>query len=335
MMNVQVRQAGRFISKTFLFLLVLMFIDHGLARLLDSARPKDYRQFIESKYAYDSARKYDIIFFGDSHIADGCVPSVFRESLCVEAFNFGVYHMAPIENYYLAKDVLSRGGSQPKVVVLGTNPQMFTRQPTAGKYTPFFIRNPFIKAQLLSWSFDETDLTLLSEVGRRKYLLESLFTKLLSTSTPKLVRIIENVDNGYLQNVRHMKKPDRSHNWGAGGSQCEQVSSQVEYFSRTIAFLKERGIGVLVVHPPMYLPVYLRRKDTTMFQEWKRTIDRLCREHNVPIYDPLNEFYLEKFTYDDFLNGEHLCYSGAVKFSRDLALWIKTEWYEKRFGSTW
>jgi len=60
-----------------------------------------------------------------------------------------------------------------------------------------------------------------------------------------------------------------------------------------------------------------------MDREWRDQVRRIAAEHDVPVYDSLAEGYLAKFGYEDFLDPDHLCHTGAVKFPRDVAEWMK------------
>src|SRR5689334_14695449 len=97
----------RFVITTAIFLSVLVVGDRLVSMLLQLYRPIDYKQFIDAKRSlFDSDRSYDVLLIGDSHIADAVDPRCL-DSICgLSAFNLGIYHATPFENYYVLKAAL-------------------------------------------------------------------------------------------------------------------------------------------------------------------------------------------------------------------------------------
>ena len=115
----------RFLVRFFFFVLIFVVLDRSFGLVLQSQRPIDYRLFIESKLAFfNSTKSTDVLIIGDSHIADALDPRTIEKNTKLQAFNLGIYHSSPFENYFVTKAALDHFKEKPKIIVLGTNPVM-------------------------------------------------------------------------------------------------------------------------------------------------------------------------------------------------------------------
>jgi hypothetical protein len=304
----------KFLIKFALFLGIIFIIDLALSRLLDFGRPVDYAAFVDSKKEYDNLEKVDILFIGDSQTADGFVPSVFEEKLGATAFNYGVYQLSPFEGYFLLKDLLGRREPAPKLVVLGTDAQMFHYHVSDGKYSPLFIKNPI---NLLSMFYKSSNLGALSATGRKKYLFAGLIKRITTGQAGAEVRReVEKIENGYLLSEKHYAdlsqldcEKDR------GFFSVVPVEKQKEYFLKTLTYLQERKIPVVVANLPMHKNFLAGMKAKPAYEEFTAVMAEIESRHGVEIFNKDHALLVDELGDEEFLDGDHLCYPGAKKFS--------------------
>lgn len=315
------------IVKLIAFLALVIAVDRAIALGLEAARPEDYRLFVEAREAFGTGEGYDTLILGSSHAADATVPKVLAQALGLKAFNFAVYLATPVEWYYLARDLMARG-HPPKLVIIGTDPGMFIRPIMAGSFTPEFIDDPWLKLHLLSQSFDENNLAVLFESGRRRALLWPAVKRLFGAAPAALRRIVAEVDHGYLANVRSMDPmADR------GQEEVDRVDwlatqhnliEQRRYLERLIDFLHTSGVDVVMIEPPVTVDRWKSIDSVAPFREMRVWLEEIGAERNVPIFHGYDENYLAQYTRSDFLNEEHVCVTGAWRFTRDVAAWLAT-----------
>ncbi|GEM_PF-6183270 len=308
----------KFIIKFALFLAIIFTIDLALSRLLDCGRPVDYAAFVDSKKEYDNLEKVDILFIGDSQTADGFVPSVFEEKLGATAFNYGVYQLSPFEGYFLLRDLLGRREQAPKLVVLGTDAQMFHYHVSDGKYSPLFIKNP---VNLLSMFYKSSNLGALSATGRKKYLFAGLIKRITTGQAGAEVRReVEKIENGYLLNEKHYA--DRSQfdcEKDRGFFSAVPVEKQKEYFFKTLAYLQERQIPFVVANLPMHKNFLAGMKAKPAYEEFSAVMAEIESSHGAEIFNKDHALLVNELRDEEFLDGDHLCYPGAKKFSSAFA----------------
>lgn len=308
----------KFIIKLALFLSLIFTIDLALSRLLDWGRPADYAAFVDSKREYDNLKQVDILFIGDSQTADGFVPSVFEEKLGATAFNFGVYQLSPFESYFLLKDLVSRHERLPKLVVLGTDVQMFRYQVSDGKYAPLFIKNPINLAPLF---FASSNLGAFTATGRKKYLFPGLLKRVVDGHVgAEMRREVQRIESGYLVNAKHYSD--------ASQFDCEKdrgffsetlVEKQKTYFLKTLDHLQAQNIPVVIVNLPMQKEFLAGMKAKPVYQEFNAVIAAIESQHAIHVFNKSHDLLVNELEDKEFLDGDHLCYPGAKKFSSAFA----------------
>jgi hypothetical protein len=309
----------RFILKVLLFIIVFFLVDFGISSLLHLFRPEDYKAHIESKFEFfDRRSQTDILILGDSHVADALNPQVFETIIHQTAFNFGIYHSSPFENYHLSRYLLKGNRKEPGVIILGTNPFMFCRPLEAGDYTPILIKNPYRKFRLYYESSDNT-LTYFSSVAKEKYLFKSMFRRLTGKEL-EMVREIVFIKNGYLGNINH-----RSNEMQFPDSFTEQSENpeQVRYFIKTIEYLKSLNKKVIIVNPPIYNKYFNDYKKTRVFTEFSNQIRQISESCQIPVFNLNYEVLSDTLVAEDFLNAEHLNNMGANKFTAELCKYLE------------
>lgn len=308
---------SKLLIKLTLFLASLAAFDTLFSRLLDTGRPADYLAFIESKRDFDRSPRIDVLVLGDSHTADSVCPLEIRQRVGLEAFNFGVYHLSPLEGYYLLRDLLLRMERPPGLVILGTSPRMFTRPVTAGKYTPLFIKSRLILADLLTTS-QSRNLALFTSAGKKLDLVNPMLDRWVSSQRQQPTRDVRGVDSGYLKNVRHYRQLEDLEP-PLDLAETEMVKVQQEFLAKTIELLQSRGVEVMLVNPPLYNAYYDGIRESRTFRDFQTVLEDLTTNYQIELFNADNEVLRDELVKEDFLDGEHLCHSGATKFTRILA----------------
>ena len=317
----------KFFIKFIALVLTLFLVDQAVSKVLDLGRPIDYAAFIESKYKYDDLENSDLLFIGDSQTADTFVPKVFEDKLGGSAFNFGVMIMSPFEGYYLTKDLVNRHSTPPKLVILGTNANMFNYNLSEGRYTPFFIENPIYLVPLLA---ESESFEAFTSAGRKGYLFKPTIKRILSgEKNTKVHREVADIDNGYLHNIKHFENPimlsDCNRDRNFFSKEINEV--QKEYFIKTIEYLISKNIDIVIVHPPMHKDFFECLKSQSRYSYFESTISEIVKDYNLKLFNADHSLLVNELKDDEFLNGDHVCYTGAVKFSSKIAEYLYQEGY--------
>lgn len=304
----------RFILKFALFLGLIFTIDFALSRLLDLGRPEDYAAFVDSKKAYDELPQIDILFIGDSQTADGFVPAVFAEKLGATAFNYGVYQLSPFEGYFLLKDLVARQAQPPKLVVLGTDVHMFHYPVSDGKYSPLFIKNPL---NLVPLFLESSNLGAFTATGRKKYLFGGLLKKITTGQVgAEARREVRRIENGYLVNEKHYSDASQFDCEKDRGFFCAvPVERQKEYFNKTLAYLQQQNIPVVIANLPMHKKFLAGMRLKPVYQEFHAAIAGAEAKYRIKVFNANHALLENDLQDEEFLDGDHLCYAGAKKFS--------------------
>ncbi len=311
----------KYLIKALVFIVGLFCLDRMAFTVLQSQRPSDYAAFLDAKRTFFRKQgRYDMLIFGDSHVADAIDPRTLR-LYGMEAYNLGVYHASPYEIYHLAASALRRMKVMPKYVVLGTNPIMFMRKLRIGKYTPLIIRDDFIDySSLVINSEDGHSIRTLFYSAQEKYLLQYMLKKVIGIKYHP-TREIQSINNGHLEFYNQM--PGVSWDGGAEEADLSRANPlQIEFFVKTIDFLQNHNIKVLVVNLPLWQEREKKLRGTGGLGEFEQILSRICKEKGVYLVNPNHELATGVLKKEDYLNAEHLNYKGAVKFSHELAVQI-------------
>lgn len=300
-------------------LMIVVVADRLLAWAFDGVRPTDYRAFIETRRVFPEDSPPQILVLGDSHIADAYVPGIVEASTGWTSFNFAVYGSGPIEWYFLANDLLLRTQRPPQMVVIGTNPEMFFRVTSAGRYTPDLIKSTRLRVALLRHSGLDHDWFLLLESYRQRDLVPALVRHLRGLPGSAPVRLIRGSDAGYLRSVRHMQSQDEL----PLSSHPNTINpTQIQAFRDLLALLVRRDIEVIVVDPPVLPTSIDATLESSKFVQFDRILSRSLGAHGIRRFDFRNSRLARTLDYHDFLNAHHVCASGAAFFSTALGEWL-------------
>jgi len=309
----------KFLISILLFITIFFVSDLMIYSLLKANRPIDYKLLIESKKVFfNSENSSDIIFIGDSHIADATDVRIVENITQSTSFNLGLYHSSPIESFYLFKNIIESKDKNPKILAIGTNPKMFTFRTSPGKYTLLVMDNLFLKLDLLKET-SKGGFRVFSKSIMEKYLFSTLFKNLMGTNNYKPTREIHKVHNGYLET--HNQIPSTKWNKFSKINYLPQNEVQIYYFEKTIELALDNGIEVIIVNPPIWQQWKEEYIKSAIYLEFLETIDKISKKYNLPVYNYSKNDLIQS----DFLNIEHLNYFGAQKFSSDLAQWIKVQ----------
>jgi hypothetical protein len=306
----------KFLFRVILFISFFILIDNICGYLLQKKRPIDYKLFLDSKINFFSnINNIDILIIGDSHIADALDPRTIENRTTFSAYNLGIYHSSPFENYYLTKAALEHLDSKPKMIVLGTNPIMFERRLSKGKYTPLIL--PKLNSlELLKNSDEGFDASFFFNFIREKYLFKSLLNKLLGKPY-KPTRIIEDVYNGHCKFYNQIPGSEWSKFIPSKNTSIK--IEQVDYFKKTIELALKNNIDVIIVHPPIYKVHLSAINGSDSYNGFCNIIKEVTEKYELKTYyDYLKDVNINDtsiFKKDDFLNSQHLNYKGSLKFS--------------------
>jgi hypothetical protein len=310
-----------FLIRVVLFAAILIAIDKIAGVLLHTTMPFDFKIFLEAKQDFFRTDKdYDVVIIGDSHVADGIDPKVMEDSLHLSVFNLGVYHASPYECYYLAKAVLQHQSKKPKIIILGTNPIMFNRKMSPGKYTPLIINNFLTKLGLYYFSEDGINGEYFFHIVREKYLFKSLLKKIMGEKYVP-TRSIENTYNGYLKNTSQIAGTD----WNAVSTANTDsiIEAQVGYFNKTIELLSQENIKVVVANTPLWENKLASLKTDKIFIKTDSILKMSCKKNHIDFFNSDYSVLRDTLVKSDFLNTEHLNSSGAQKYTSELSKWLR------------
>lgn len=306
--------------KALLFSIILFATDRLIVWILQSSRPADYVGFIDAKAEiFEAEDKYDLLLMGDSHISDAIDPKILEDSLGLAAFNAGIFLSSPYETYQTFKYLLEEKGQKPKVLVLGTNPVMFTLEADAGKYTPLVVKDPLFILDLYRQSDNPDYTTYFFKTAKEKYLAKALVNKILGKNK-KPYREIENIYHGYLT----VNNQIEGTNWeGVPWQKAAINKSQVRYFSEMIELAHKNDVQTFIVNPPIWWEQLSTIEETEGFKEFQHLVDSIGKAHNTPIHNLDHRFLKDQLVFENFLNHEHINYSGSLKYSPAIAHWLK------------
>jgi len=297
------------------FLSMLFLFDRIVFLFLQTQRPSDYKLFLEAKQDFfNDDYNINLLIIGDSHIADALDPRILDSMSTLKSYNLGVYHASPFENYYITLAALTQQKGKLDYVVLGTNPEMFDRSLSKGRYTPLIINGALIRLfQLTLFSEEGFDKSTLFLTVQEQYLFTHVFNQLCG-KTYKPTRAIVNVFHGFLEFHNQMEDIQ----WSGYSLKPERIkfnSEQIVFFKKTIELLQEEGIKVIIVNTPIWFEKSLALRQAGKLDEFESLVKDISLKYHIPLFNPGHDLLKDDLINSDFLNAEHLNYGGAVKFS--------------------
>ncbi len=315
-------------------MILLVCIDSILFQVLIGVGPRDFAGYFEAR-ADKKLFEAEILISGCSLTADGLGPHLLEEATGKATFNYGVYHQSPLEAYYIITDIVSRHDNKIKTVIYGTNPVMFQRENIVTEFA--YILTPSIvgKAHLALTYMRKEPIYRLFKSNACRLPLKTYFAHLLfGKSYERAERDIEGFDSGYLVNTNcggckfviagnDSVFDDYITRYKKQRSGFPINNTQVYYFEKLVKFLRDRKINLLLVNLPSQIPFYLFETQQPNYKRFHDVFNVIVSRYGLPFFDGYKRAYLDGFSCNDFLDTQHLCNRGAVKYSHDVAEWLK------------
>jgi hypothetical protein len=308
-----------FLLRILFFVIAVFFLDNAIFVFLQFVRPSDYRAFLDSrKEFFKQQDKTKILIIGDSHIADALDSKIIEDSTGLSTYNLGIYHSGAYENYFLLKHIIHTKKIIPEVLIIGTDPILFSRPIDAGQYTPLLINNFSDKYQLYAQA-NGFDFSYFFKTVKEKYLFLTLFKRLLGIEYIP-TRNIKRIYNGYLENHTH----DDESNWTKVTSLTDDFNAtQQKYFEMTILLAAENNVKVIFINPPVWKEALKDYKNYKAYSEYEVRIIEIAKKYNIILFNKNNDVLHDELKKADFLNSQHLNYYGAKQFSAEVGHFIR------------
>jgi hypothetical protein len=313
----------KFLVKLTLFSVILLSMDRGIFYFLQDHRPYDYKFFIDSKKLFfTKEQNIDLLIIGDSHVADALDTRIIDSAGNLRSFNLGIYHASPFENYYVTLAALKHLETPPKIVVLGTNPAMFNRSHSKGKYTPLIINDNYIKFQLSLNSIEGVDAGIVLKTLSEKYLFQHFFNSMIDK--PYIAtREVRSSYSGHLE----FYNQSRNVQWSGykKGKELHTNKIQLDYFVKTIELLLSHNVKVIILNPPIWYDKIDVMSKEENFIEFDNFLNSICLKYDLELYNPKHEFHRDELEKKSFLNPEHVNSYGAKVFSLDFVKMLNSK----------
>lgn len=310
----------RFLTKVGVFLMICVLVDYAIAFALKQFRPFDYQAFIEAKSKFFKTREnYDVVFIGNSQISDAANIQVFEEATRLKAYNLGIYHSSPFDNYFVLKKMIQKG-IIPKYIIISTNPEIFYKTVAPSQYIPSILDDRIMNIQMHRAAERPFNGLCLLKFQNERYLTASVMRK-ISRQPYVPARIVESEYHGYLEFYNQID-----------GLEWKEIhiqdirsikTQQIEYLHRTIKLAQSHQIKVILAHMPYWKEKQIAyEKQDAKFQEFNKIIQETKEQYRLDIF---NESYhemddlLEK---SDFQSPEHLNGYGAKKWTEKFSEWF-------------
>jgi hypothetical protein len=306
-----------FIGKIIILISIFILFDFAIANLIKRIRPVDYGAFVESRIDFlEDEKDYDAILIGDSHVADAIDTRILEEKCGISAYNLGIYHATPFDNYFFLKKILSNG-KKPKYLILGTNPEMFYKKPQPSKYLYSIVDDLSLNIEMNRYSEGKFDTYSLIKSGNEKYLVPTIFKKITGEKYVP-TREVTSVYNGFLK----FSNQTKDLNWDSFKIKDKKIySGQIMYFCKLIELGILNNMQIVIVNPPIWKSKSDAFEDTRYFLAFNKVLEMVSEKYKLKIYNKSTRDLDANLVKEDFLNLDHLNYTGAVKTTNSFASW--------------
>jgi len=311
---------GRFLTRLFLFLLLLAAVDYGLGRVIDHFFRKTLYGENWSKENWLLSQPYDVVCFGSSRTFRHYIPAIMQDSLDLSVFNAGANGQYLYYAYALEQLMLER--YTPKVIVLDLLPNYVTtaesKEEEIGRMSSMapYAGHPAVAELLTGGRFNEK-LKLRSRLYRYNSRLLSLAANYFNKPGA--------MDNGF---VHVGKSKFRAlHGFPDDVAKDPKVvydSERIQVLKKFIRSAQERGILVVLSFSPTATPLSPKVEEILSFY------GRLALETGVPFISIVSaehpRFY-DKTLYSDLIHMNEL---GGRAFTPLFAAELKKLLAERR-----
>ena len=305
-----------FTKRLIIFLLLLILIsipiDLGISRLLRQDNQRFAGEFNVWNDIYNSNINCDIAIYGSSRAEVGIDPQIFKESLDLTAYNFGMDGHHFWLQYFRHTEYL-KCNKKPKQIILSLD--VFSLEKRKGlhnyaQFLPYMLWNMDIFKYTNSYEgFNTMDyfIPLFRYSGESNVLKSSIYT-LLKRNNEKSRK------NGYVE---------RDIPWNSDFEKAKKEKKTMEIsldeeplklFKRFIKECKNNEIKLTLIYAPEYIE---GQRFVSNRKEIIELYENISKEYNIPFYNYSgNEIcFNKKF----FYNASHLNKIGAELFTKKLA----------------
>jgi Protein of unknown function (DUF1574) len=272
-------------------------------------------------------RGKDFLFFGDSLVKFGLMPSVIQQRTGKTAYNFALHTGQASSSYFMLRRTL-RAGARPSAVVLDLTPHMLKPSPRVNKY---------LWAELVT---TEECLDLSRAMHDADFFARTMLQKVFPSFKERLeIRANLSAALQGWSTSRRFEIPSFRRNWrlndGAqlmGGIGPLRFDAEgwarfhypgwdahpinVEYLERFLALAAERGIPVYWLLPPIHPDVQTWTDASGFDLDYSNFVRATQARFPGTI---VVDFRHSGFTADLFIDGAHVNRHGASRLSAALA----------------
>lgn len=303
------------------FLLVFSIIFSYLQNILIRKDGNYYRQ----KQIYNLPKNsIDLMIIGSSHSDNGFIPEVFDEVLKLNSYNMGRTGARIEQVEFLLKEYLK--SQNPKILLI-----------EGFSFTP--IANEHYKV-LANWSFDSFKFSLNK--------VNAIFTTTKEKRIYHIFPILEYHDRWKKSETKDLEEPEKYYNrnkgWGTSNKKLDKKDnwfesdfsleknereiniSEKRSLENIIKICKKNNIKLYIVTLPYKNQLGMNAQEITKVNNYLKN----KYKEEIILYN-LNENYKKNnTTYSEFIDEGHLNITGAYKYSRLVAKFIKNMENEKK-----
>jgi hypothetical protein len=287
----------------------------------------DWRVIGKAATKPDKVRRKELLFFGDSMVKFGLMPSIVQQGTGKTAYNFALHTGQTSSSYFMLRRTL-RAGARPSAIVLDLTPHMLMEGPSANKSLWAELLSPEECFDLARTMDDEDFFTrtmlekALPTYKERHDIRANLMAALRGTSTSKRFEI-----PSYWRN---WKLNDGAQLMGYSGAPqidpafwVRQLYSKwaphpvnLAYLDRFLALAAEHQIPVYWLLTPIHPDVQYGTDANRFDLEYSIFVKvTQARFPGTIVVDSRHS----GFTADMFLDGAHVNRRGALKLSAAVA----------------
>jgi len=272
----------------------------------------------DAMYVKFATPRQNHLIIGTSRAAQGLVPSVFKQKLAIDMFNyaFTIMHSPYGKAYYTSIQKKLNPDTKDGVFIVSIDPwSICENNNTPNDETKFREQNLSV-ANTAVVDIKPNFLYIYHNFKGRYYQIITQKDKTSFTHDDGWVEIIANLDSALVAKVTRQKISDyREKNLPI----YKFSANRFYYLQKIIAFLQQHG-KVYLVRLPIHPSIYDIEQD--LMPDFNAQINAMARQFSVPYLDltPRNT----EFTYTD---GNHLWAESGKKVSAIVADWINTKPY--------
>lgn len=254
----------------------------------------------------DTTKNIDVLFLGSSHTYRGFDGRIFKDA-GLRTFNLGSSNQTPLQTELLLQQYLGR--FEPKLVIYEVFPDNFEMDGVESAVDVISNTQHYVYAAWYALAVNHVMVYNTCVYGA----LRKLFYNDLQFKEDSCVGLDTYVSGGFverkIEGPRQMETPPtQTLNW-------KMRAKQLDAFDRSLNYLKERGVQVLLVQAPVAKDFY------GIYANYPYTDSLFATKGNY-----LNFNYIDSLNYsdaEDFYDAHHLSATGVKKFNKSLLDYLK------------